>query len=146
MATINSRSLASVYIPLRMTYGIVPIVAGLDKFTNYLVNWQQYLPSLTTDILPVNPAVFMMIVGVIEIVAGTAVLTILPRLGAYVVMVWLVLIAGAVAMAGFLDIAVRDLVMAVGAYSLGQVAGLCGENWLPGTSRMEGTSNHAIAS
>jgi hypothetical protein len=120
-------------------------VAGLDKFTNLLVDWQIYLPSLATDVLPLSPAAFMMIVGVIEVLAGAAVLTALPRLGAYVVMAWLVLIAVAVAMAGYWDIAVRDLVMAVGAYSLGQVAALHGDGWLPGKQRTERTTNYAPA-
>jgi hypothetical protein len=88
----------------------------------------------------------MMIVGVIEIIAGLAVLTALPRLGAYVVMAWLILIAVTVAAAGYLDIAVRDLVMAVGAYSLGQLAALRGEPWLPGVQRSERIKAHAPAS
>jgi hypothetical protein len=145
MSTFSSDTLNSVYFPLRMTYGLVPIVAGLDKFTNFLVDWQVYLPSHATETLPVSPATFMMIVGVIEILAGAAVLTVLPRLGAYVVMIWLILIAVAVTLAGFLDIAVRDLVMAVGAYSLGQLAALHGDGWLPGTHSTEVMTNHALA-
>jgi hypothetical protein len=54
-----------------------------------------------------------------------------------------VLIAAAVGMAGFLDIAVRDLVMAVGAYTLGHVAALCGERWIPGGTGLEGNRTHA---
>ena len=95
------------------------------------------------DEMPVTPATFMMIVGVIEIVAGLAVLTVLTRLGAYVVMAWLVLISVAVILSGHYDIAVRDLVMAIGAYVLGQVAGLRGEGWLPGTTVNEGVPTHA---
>jgi hypothetical protein len=123
----------------------VPIVAGLDKFTNLLVDWQTYLPSFATEVLPLSPAAFMMIVGVIEILAGAAVLTVLPRLGAYVVMSWLVLIAIAVSTAGYLDIAVRDLVMAVGAYALGHVAALRGESWVPRTPRAEKVKTHVPA-
>jgi hypothetical protein len=69
---------------------------------------------------------------VIEIIAGLAVLTVLPRLGAYVVAAWLVLIACNVAVAGYYDIAVRDLVMALGAYTLGTLAALRGEPIVPG--------------
>jgi hypothetical protein len=73
----------------------------------------------------------MMVVGVIEIVAGLLVLTVLPRLGAWVVAAWLVLIAGAVATAGFYDIAVRDVVMALGAYTLAGLAAVRGERLIP---------------
>jgi uncharacterized membrane protein YphA (DoxX/SURF4 family) len=123
--------LSSIYIPLRLTYGLVPVVAGLDKFTNLLTNWAAYLPPVVADHLPVDPSTFMMVVGVVEIAAGLAVLTGLTRLGAYVVMAWLVLIALNLVAAGHLDIAVRDLVMAVGAFTLGQAAALRTEPWLP---------------
>lgn len=142
---INANSLSSIYVPLRLTYGLVPIVAGLDKFANLLTDWSQYLPRLAADAVPLGASTFMMIVGVIEIAAGLAVLTKLTRLGAYVVMAWLVLIAIAVASAGFLDIAVRDLVMALGAYTLGAVAGIRGEQWLPGMAASQKGHAHAAA-
>jgi hypothetical protein len=127
----NTTSLERVYLPLWLCYGLVPIVAGADKFTNLLVDWAKYLPESATMIIPVSPDVFMMGVGVIEIVAGLAVLTILPRLGAYIVAAWLVLIACAVSLAGFYDIAVRDVAMALGAYTLGTVAALRGQPIIP---------------
>jgi uncharacterized membrane protein YphA (DoxX/SURF4 family) len=134
--------LSSIYVPLRLTYGLVPIVAGADKFFNLLTNWQKYLPDAVAAILPVSPAQFMMIVGVIEIVAGLAVLTKLPRLGAYVVMIWLLLIAVNLIIGHQYDIAVRDIVMAIGAYTLGQVAALRGDAWLPGMVGAQGVSGH----
>ena len=142
----HSNTLSSVYMPLRITFGLVPLLAGLDKFVNVLADWEAYLPSYVADVLPFSAATFMMIVGVIEIVAGLAVLTKFTRLGAFVVMAWLVLLAIAVASAGYLDIAVRDLAMAVAAYTLGTVAGIRGEQWLPGLSHEpdEGAS-HAPA-
>jgi hypothetical protein len=76
--------------------------------------------------------IFLMIVGVIEMTVGLAILTKLTRLGAYVAMAWLVLIACNLLLVEMLDVAVRDLAMAVGAYSLGTVAGLKGLAWLPG--------------
>jgi hypothetical protein len=72
----------------------------------------------------------MMVVGCIEIAAGLAVSTRFTRLGAYVVMAWLIMIAATLVAAGYLDIAVRDLVMAVGAFTLGQVAAVRHEGWL----------------
>jgi uncharacterized membrane protein YphA (DoxX/SURF4 family) len=127
----NATSLDRLYIPLWLCYGLIPIIAGADKFTNLLVDWSKYLPDFATRIIPVSPDIFMMAVGVIEIVAGLAVLTVLPRLGAYIVAPWLVLIACAVTMAGFYDIAVRDFAMALGAYTLGTVAGLRGVPIIP---------------
>jgi hypothetical protein len=142
--SLTPKDLTPIYVPLRLAYGLVPIIAGADKFTNLLTNWEKYLPSFAPNILPFSTHTFMLIVGIIEIVAGLAVLTILPRLGAYVVMLWLVLIAINLILAGYFDIAVRDLVMALGAYTLGQVAALYGDKWLP-TSASPGVMKNALA-
>ncbi len=85
-------SLKQIQNTLRLTFVIVPIVAGLDKFTNLLANWPGYLGANITGMLPVNAMVFMKIVGVIEIAAGIIVL-LRPLIGAYIVMVWLICIA-----------------------------------------------------
>jgi uncharacterized membrane protein YphA (DoxX/SURF4 family) len=107
---------------LRIAYGVVPIVAGLDKFTNLLTDWTQYLSPLATRVVPVSPATFMHIVGVIEIVAGMLVLTKLTRFAAYLVSAWLVAIAlNLVSTGHFLDVAVRDLMMALGAFTLARL-------------------------
>ncbi len=129
----TNEHLNNLYIPLRLCYGLVPVVAGADKFTNLLTDWSQYLPEALSGMLPFEAGVFMMIVGVIEIVAGLAVLTKFTRLGGYVVMAWLLLIAVNVAVAGYLDIAVRDIVMALGAYTLAGLAAYRGEQLLPGS-------------
>ncbi len=142
----SNAALSPIYYPLRLTIGLVPLLAGLDKFVGLLADWEAYLPKFAADLAPFGPAAFMMIVGVIEIIAGVAVLTKFTRLGAYVVMAWLILIAINVALAGYLDVAVRDLVMAVAAYSLAQVAGLRGEPWLPGAAVSQGALRHARAS
>lgn len=145
MSQSTDQSLSSIYFPLRVTYGLIPLLAGMDKFFNILTDWQAYLPSFVADALPISPASFMMVVGVIEIIAGLTVLTSLTRLGAYVVMFWLVSIATVVTLGGHYDIAVRDLAMAVGAFTLGQVAALRGEQWIPTFGKMEGTKTHAPA-
>lgn len=124
-------NLSSIYIPLRLIYGLVPIVAGLDKFFNLLTDWERYVPPSLAQLLPISTTTFMQVVGIIEIAAGLAVLTAFTRLGAYVVMAWLVLIAANLIAAGYFDIAVRDLVMAAGAYTLGQLAALRHEQWIP---------------
>jgi uncharacterized membrane protein YphA (DoxX/SURF4 family) len=109
---------SSVAVTLKVLYGVVPIVAGLDKFTNLLVDWSKYLPAWFSSALPMSPHAFMMIVGIIEIVAGLIVLSKWTRVGAVIVAAWLVAIALNLIVAGFYDIAVRDLSMAVGAWSL----------------------------
>ena len=107
---------------LKYTYGLVPIVAGLDKFTNILTDWKGYLSPAMVNMIPFSAATFMIIVGVIEIIAGILVL-VRPHIGAFVVMAWLIAIA-IVLISGVhaYDIAVRDLVMAIGAYSLGKLS------------------------
>lgn len=107
---------------LKYTYGLVPIVAGIDKFTNLLANWQDYAAGSFISRLPVSINVFMHIVGIIEIIAGLLVL-IKPRIGAYVVMVWLIAIALQLLVSGhYYDVAVRDMVMAIGAFVLARLS------------------------
>ena len=107
---------------LRVLFGFVPIAAGLDKFFNFLTNWEMYLNPLATKVIPVSPATFMHIVGGIEIVAGIVVLSHFTKLGAYVVTAWLVAIAlNLLTMGKFLDVGVRDLGLAVAAFSLAQL-------------------------
>jgi uncharacterized membrane protein YphA (DoxX/SURF4 family) len=107
---------------LHWVYGLVPIVAGADKFSHILVNWDKYLAPAVANMLPFAPHTFMSIVGIIEIVAGIIVL-IRPRIGSIIVCLWLLGIAINLIMGGFYDIAVRDIVMAIGAYSLFTLTG-----------------------
>lgn len=110
--------LATVKNLLRYTYGLVPILAGADKFTHLLTDWTKYLAPVVTDILPLQAATFMYLVGVIEIIAGILVL-LKPRIGSLVVALWLVGIALNLLLTGqYFDVAVRDIVMAIGAFSL----------------------------
>jgi hypothetical protein len=141
----SDNHLSSIYLPLRVCYGAVPIVAGLDKFTNFLTEWDKYVPPFVRDRLPIAPSQFMALIGIIEIAAGLAVLTYFTRLGAYVVAAWLALIAVNLVIAGFYDIAVRDLVMALGAYTLGQVAALRGDGWLRPGTLLTGTAAHVAS-
>jgi len=108
---------------LKFTYGLIPIVAGADKFTNLLTDWPHYLNPSIKSALPVSDHVFMCIVGIIEIIAGILVF-INPQKGGLLVSVWLILIALNLIAAGtYLDVAVRDLAMAIGAFSLSKLSG-----------------------
>jgi uncharacterized membrane protein YphA (DoxX/SURF4 family) len=103
---------------LKYTYGLVPIVAGLDKFTHLLTDWSKYLAPAVTDVLPLQADTFMYLVGVIEVIAGILVF-LKPKIGSLVVGLWLIGIAINLLLTGqYYDIAVRDVVMAIGAFSL----------------------------
>lgn len=115
---ISSERLHRLQALTKYTYAIVPIVAGIDKFTHLLTDWDKYLSPTFEAIIPLDPHTFMLIVGVIEIIAGILVLF-RPRIGGYIVGIWLVCIAINLITTGqYLDVAVRDLVMAVGAFAL----------------------------
>ena len=119
---ILNKSLKQIFNLLKFTFGIVPIVAGLDKFTDLLTNWEKYLHPGIAGMLPFTAHIFMMIVGVIEIIAGIIVLA-KPAVGGYIVAAWLTLIALTLLASGnYLDVAVRDLVMAIGAFSVARTA------------------------
>jgi uncharacterized membrane protein HdeD (DUF308 family) len=121
MTTSNQTQL-QVATLLKYTYGLVPIVAGVDKFTNLLTNWSGYLSEGVVSMLPFSAEIFMSIVGIIEIIAGVLVLT-KPFWGAWVVMAWLLLIALTLVAGGhYFDVAVRDVVMAIGAYALARLS------------------------
>jgi uncharacterized membrane protein YphA (DoxX/SURF4 family) len=111
-------SVNTVFNILKYTFGLVPIVAGLDKFTNLLTDWSHYLGTGIADLLPMDTGAIMTVVGIIEIAAGILVL-INTKTGAIVVSLWLVLIALALILSGhYLDVAVRDLVMGIAAFCL----------------------------
>jgi uncharacterized membrane protein YphA (DoxX/SURF4 family) len=112
----------SSYTLLKWAYGLVPIIAGADKFTNLIVNWEEYLNPAIPQMLNLTPHAFMLVVGVIEIIAGILLFA-KPRLGGFVVMAWLLAIALQLVFWGrHLDIAIRDTVMALGAFTLARLA------------------------
>jgi uncharacterized membrane protein YphA (DoxX/SURF4 family) len=113
---------------LRLAYGIVPTVAGLDKFTNLLTRWTDYLSPLATKVLPLAPSTLMHIAGVVEIAAGILILTRYTRYAAYVVAAWLLLIALNLLTTGrYFDIAARDTVLAVGSFVLARLSEVRGD-------------------
>jgi uncharacterized membrane protein YphA (DoxX/SURF4 family) len=107
---------------LRIALGAVPIIAGLDKFLNLLTNWDMYLNPLIPKILHISPSTFMHISGVIEIAVGILMFTRLTRYIAYIVMVWLWAISlNLISQGQFLDIAVRDILISLGAFVLAKL-------------------------
>jgi uncharacterized membrane protein YphA (DoxX/SURF4 family) len=103
---------------LTWTYGLVPIVAGADKFMHLLTDWDKYLAPSIANMLPISTKSAMNIVGIVEIVAGLLVIF-RPKIGSLIVGVWLIGIALNLLLTGqYFDVAVRDAVMAIGAFSL----------------------------
>ncbi|HYN18141.1 MAG TPA: hypothetical protein VEY96_08660 [Actinomycetes bacterium] len=107
---------------LHVGFVVAPILAGLDKFFEVLVDWDKYLAPVATDVLPVSGHSFMLAVGVIEIAAGVLV-AFRPRIGGYVVAVWLWAIILNLLIAGdYFDIALRDFGLSLAALALARLA------------------------
>ena|SRR6185369_15400748 len=110
------------YQILHIAFTVAPLVAGLDKFFHLLVNWDQYLAPVVARLLPFPGHTFMLLVGVIEIVAALLVWW-KPRLGAYVVMAWLWgIIVNLLLIPGYYDVALRDFGLSLGALALARLA------------------------
>jgi hypothetical protein len=121
VATYN-RPAYEAYQILRWGFTLAPIIAGLDKFFGLLVNWDQYLAPSINTLLGGNGHQFMLVVGVIEILAGLGV-AFKPRIFAYVVAVWLLgIIINLLLIPGYFDIALRDFGLLLGALALGRLA------------------------
>jgi hypothetical protein len=121
METIGLKGLKETQTIMKLTFGIIPIAAGLDKFTNFLTDWAAYINPLILHVLPLEAHTFMMIIGVIEIIAGIIVLF-RPAIGAYIVSAWLLLIALSLFAEGkYLDVAVRDIAMSLSTYVLARL-------------------------
>ena len=117
-----NQRLNSSWWALRIGFGVAPFLAGLDKFFNLLTNWKAYLNPLALRIIPVAPETFLHAIGVVEMIVGLAILTRWTRLGSYVASLWLVCIAlNLVAMGAFFDIAVRDVLLALAAFTLARL-------------------------
>lgn len=120
--TSNNAALKQTFNLLKFTFVIVPIVGGLDKFLNLLTNWEQYINPSFESILPFAGTTFMMVCGVIEIIAGIIVWK-KPDIGGLIVAGWLTVIALSLLLGwNYVDVAVRDLVMAIAAFSMARLA------------------------
>jgi uncharacterized membrane protein YphA (DoxX/SURF4 family) len=107
---------------MRIAFTVAPILFGLDKFANVMVDWEGYLAPWINDIIPGSASTAMHLVGVIEIVAGIAV-ALKPRYGAYVVAAWLGgIIIDLLTYSGYYDVALRDFGLLLGALTLARLA------------------------
>ncbi len=115
--------------PERQAYQILhwgfvaaPVIAGLDKFTHVLTDWDAYLAPVVARTLGGAAHGFMLVAGVVEIAAGLLV-ALRPRIGAYVVAAWLVgIILNLVISGKYLDVALRDFGLCLGALALARLA------------------------
>jgi hypothetical protein len=128
LTSVNSESAAvaspsrQAYQILRFGFTVAPILAGLDKFFHLLVNWDQYLPPVVNNLTGGHGHQLMLAVGAIEIVAGLGV-AFKPRIFAYVVAAWLVLIiVNLLMIPGYFDVALRDLGLCLGALALARLS------------------------
>jgi len=107
---------------LRVALGAAAFLAGLDKYFNLLANWEGYLSPLATSLLPISPPAFLHVVGVVEMAVGLVILAGYTRLGGYLAAAWLVCIALSLVSTGrYFDIAVRDVAMAIAAFTLARL-------------------------
>lgn len=110
------------YLLLRTVFIVAPILFGLDKFFDLLVDWTIYLAPWIDSLLPGTAQQAMYAVGVVEIVAGIVV-AIAPKWGSLLVAAWLFgIIVNLVSMGQFLDVALRDFGLFVGALALAALA------------------------
>jgi uncharacterized membrane protein YphA (DoxX/SURF4 family) len=118
----NPERLTTPWWALRAGLGATAFLAGLDKFFNLLADWPAYLSPLAAQALPISASSFMHVAGVIEMIVGAAILAGATRLGGYVAAAWLTAIALNLVTTGhYLDIAVRDVAIAIAAFTLARL-------------------------
>jgi hypothetical protein len=116
---------------LRIGFTVAPILFGLDKFLDWLVDWRIYLAPELNDIIPGNAHQAMLAIGVIEIVAGLVV-AVRPKFGGYLVAAWLGgIIVNLLLQADHYDIALRDFGLLLAALALARLATAFDRNRAP---------------
>lgn len=109
---------------LKMAYGLLFVAAGADKFFNLITPWSKYISPVVlqylTPYVAIEAATLLMGVAIFEILVGLMILTCATRLGAHLAALWLLIVAANLITMGYpYDIAVRDIILAVGACVLG---------------------------
>lgn len=122
MLRLGSDGAHDAFLLLRTVFTVAPILFGLDKFAEVMTHWDKYLAPWINDLVPGDAHTAMLIVGVIEVVAGILV-AVAPRWGAYVVALWLLgIIVDLLTLGGYGDVALRDFGLLVAALALGRLA------------------------
>jgi uncharacterized membrane protein YphA (DoxX/SURF4 family) len=118
----NLERLTTPWWALRVVLGAAAFLAGLDKFFNLLADWPAYLSPLATHVVPMSASALMHIVGVVEMAVGAAILVGFTQLGGHIAAIWLLCIAANLVTTGqYFDVAVRDIALAVSAFTLARL-------------------------
>lgn len=123
--TIMNEKLVKPYWALRIGIGAMALLAGLDKFFNLLAEWDTYLSPLAANLIPFDPSLLMRAFGLVEIGVGITILFLRTDLGAWIASAWLLAIALNLVTTGmFFDVAVRDVILSLAAFTLARLDGL----------------------
>jgi hypothetical protein len=118
----NLERLTTPWWALRVVLGAAAFLAGLDKFFNLLADWPAYLSTLATHVVPISASALIHTVGLIEMAVGAAILAGFTQLGGYIAAIWLLCIAANLVTTGhYFDVAVRDVALAVSAFTLARL-------------------------
>ncbi|HWC18817.1 MAG TPA: hypothetical protein VG498_17540 [Terriglobales bacterium] len=120
----SNNRIASMFWALRTGLGATAFLAGADKFTNLLTDWEKYIAPKASEKLPLSNKNFMRIVGIIEMLVGIGILSPKVEISSYAASTWLTCIAGNLVLNHDYDIAVRDLNMAIGAFVLARLSAM----------------------
>ena len=122
-SVLRSDPAAQAFMLLRVVFTVAPILFGLDKFAEVMINdWPKYLATEFNDIIPGSAQDAMYIVGAVEIAAGLVV-AVVPRFGGLLVAGWLGgIIVSLLLVGGYADIALRDFGLLIGALALARLA------------------------
>jgi hypothetical protein len=115
----DSSLISRAWVSLKIALGSIAIISGVDKFLNMLTVWKAYIAPVFAGPLGQYASEFMMAAGVIEILAGVAILTAWTKNGAYVIAAWVTLVSINLLFAGFYDLLLRDVIVVIAALSLG---------------------------
>ena len=122
MLVTRTRPAYQAYQLLYLGFVVAPLVAGLDKFTQVLTNWDMYLAPVVAGLLPFSAHTFMLLVGLVEIAAAVLV-AVRPQIGAYVVAAWLAgIVINLLPIPAYFDIALRDFGLMLGALALARLS------------------------
>lgn len=106
---------------LRILFVAIPLIAGIDKFTDLTTNWDNYVAPQIYGAIGLSAHGFMQICGIIEIIAGLGV-AVAPRLFGYIVSFWMAgIVLNLLILGNYYDIALRDFGLCGAAFALGRL-------------------------
>lgn len=118
----SDRAAHQAYLLLRTVFTVAPVAFGIDKFFNLLTDWEEYLAPWINQLIPGDAHQAMLMIGVVEIIAGVLV-AVRPQIGGYVVALWLAgIIVNLISIGEYYDIALRDFGLLIGALALARLA------------------------